>query len=620
MRLATALIRAGVVDQATLRRAVKVQKKLDPPKPLITILESLGKISEDQVLDVVRASRLDLRLGELLVELGRVSQRDLHTAVSLQQHGFELGKLGDVLVRRHFISERDLARVIAAQIGVRFTDIDVSQIAMTLIEKVPIKLCEAWSFFPVGEDGERLVMAFADPLDEDALQAARGIAGHEVFVTIATRSSIAIAISGLRSVHERKDPRQGAEGETNATAVSLVDRILEAAVDLEASDVHVEPLSDRVRVRLRCDGVLRELLSFSREELAAMASRIKVLAGANITERRRHQDGRIRYEHPKTGTQVDIRMSIYVTVNGENIVLRVLNRKSGIRELRTIGLPPLMLAQLQHDVLETPSGVFIVTGPTGSGKTTTLYTCVQHLNNDTRSIITAEDPVEYMIDGIAQCSINDKLEVTFEATLKHIVRQDPDVIVLGEIRDRFSADTAIQAAQTGHKVLTTFHTEDSVGALQRLDNMGVESYLIASTLSGVLAQRLVRRVCEHCGTDRRPDPRLLQRVGWTSDDCAARFRHGPGCPECHFTGYRGRVAVLELLVLTEGVRDGIMGRHTASQIRKVSREESNMLTLLEYGLLKAAHGETTLEEVVRYIPRLTRPRSLMELKRQTGSY
>jgi type IV pilus assembly protein PilB len=438
---------------------------------------------------------------------------------------------------------------------------------------------------------------------------------------MSTSSSIANAIAGLRSVHESSESRKGKDGETNATAMGLVDEILQKAVDANASDVHIEPMSDRIRVRLRCDGVLREAMSFSRAELPSVGSRLKVLAEADVAERRRHQGGRINYEHPKTGAKIDIRMSVFVTVSGENIVLRVLNRKAGIRALRDIGIPELMLTQLQHDVLDTPSGVVIVTGPTDSGKTTTLYSCVQYLNNDMRSIITAEDPVEYMIDGIAQCSISEKLGVTFEDTLKHVVRQDPDVIVLGEIRDRFSAETAIEAALTGHKVLATFHTEDSVGALQRLTNMGVENYLMASTLSGVLAQRLVRRICGNCGKEERPDPRVLQRIGWAAEDYQhARFRTGKGCKECHFTGYKGRVPILELLALTEGVRECIMEKSTASKIRAASRDESGMLTLLEYGLLKAAQGETTVEEVLRFLPRLAKPRSLNELKRQTGSH
>jgi len=573
------------------------------------------------VLEVVRETKPRIHLGNLLVELGRLSEHDLRTALSLQKHKLEEGKLGDILVRRHFINECDLVRVVAAQIGVPFIDLSAGTLATELFERLPLKICETWSFIPVREEDDQLIVAFADPLNERAVCAARGLAGDSMLVTMASGSSIASAIAGLRSVHEPGESRKAKHGETNTTAMGLVDEILQVAVDADASDVHIEPLSDRVRVRLRCDGVLREAMSFARTELPTVGSRLKVLAEADIAERRRHQDGRINYEHPVTGAKIDIRMSVFVTVLGENIVLRVLNRKAGIRNLNGIGIPALMLAQLQHNVLDTPSGVVIVTGPTGSGKTTTLYSCVQYLNNDMRSIITAEDPVEYMIDGIAQCAINEKLDVTFEDTLKHIVRQDPDVIVLGEIRDKFSAETAIEAALTGHKVLTTFHTEDSVGALQRLTNMGIENYMVASTLSGVLAQRLVRRICDHCGKDVRPDPRLLQRIGWSAEDYSqAQFRIGNGCTECHFTGYKGRVPILELLSLTEGVRESIMKKSTASQIRAVSHDESNMLTLLEYGLLKAAQGETTVEEVLRFIPRKVKPRSLNVLKRQSGSH
>ena len=260
-------------------------------------------------------------------------------------------------MRRHFINERDLTRVVAAQIGVPFVDIAVGGLSMELFERIPLKVCESWSFVPVGEENEHLAIAFADPLNENAVRTARGLVGDSILVTMSTSSSIANAIAGLRSVHESSESRKGKDGETNATAMGLVDEILQKAVDADASDVHIEPMSDRIRVRLRCDGVLREAMSFSRAELPSVGSRLKVLAEADVAERRRHQDGQINYEHPKTGAKIDIRMSVFVTVSGENIVLRVLNRKAGIRALRDIGIPELMLTQLQHDVLDTPSGV-----------------------------------------------------------------------------------------------------------------------------------------------------------------------------------------------------------------------------------------------------------------------
>ena len=393
-----------------------------------------------------------------------------------------------------------------------------------------------------------------------------------------------------------KSGREG--GRDEGSPVSLVERLLAAAVDAGASDVHVEPLRDRVRVRVRVDGILRELSEFATAELPAVVSRLKIMAEADIAERRRHQDGRLEFEHPDTGAITDLRASFYVTVRGECTVLRVLNQANRVIELERVGMAPTVLTRFRSEALETPSGVVIVTGPTGSGKTSTLYSCVHHLADDATSIVTAEDPVEYQLDGISQCSVAPKLGRTFEESLRHIVRQDPDVIVLGEIRDASSAESAIQAALTGHKVLTTFHTEDSVGAVLRLLNMDIESFLIASTVSCVVAQRLVRRVCAACAVPAVPDAAELAGVGWREGDVdGARFVEGVGCASCQFTGYRGRIAVFEALVLNEAVREAILERSNSTRIRRVSLESSGLVTLLEDGLAKASRGETTLAEI-----------------------
>jgi type IV pilus assembly protein PilB len=278
-----------------------------------------------------------------------------------------------------------------------------------------------------------------------------------------------------------------------------------------------------------------------------------------------------------------------------------------------------MLERFCEDALDVPTGVVLVTGPTGSGKTTTLYSCVDYLNTPDVSIITAEDPVEYVIDNIAQCSINTKINLTFEETLRHIVRQDPDVIVLGEVRDKFSADVAIQAALTGHKVLTTFHTEDSIGGLLRLLNMNIEACLISSTVVSVMAQRLLRRVCRQCTEPYVPAPAELRRLGYTPADVAgARFALGRGCPECRFTGYKGRVCIFELLVLNEVVKDAIVARKTSYEIRRLSTETSGLVTLVEDGVHKAANGLTSLNEVILGLPRVAKPRGLREIRRILG--
>ena len=316
---------------------------------------------------------------------------------------------------------------------------------------------------------------------------------------------------------------------------------------------------------------------------------------------------------------MDIRVSIYATIHGENIVMRLLNNREALMSVKDIGMTPRMLELLLRDALDAPSGVVMVTGPTGSGKTTTLYAAVNYLNDANTSIITAEDPVEYVIDGISQCSINAKINVSYADTLKHIVRQDPDVIVIGEIRDTFSAEVAINAALTGHKVLTTFHTEDSIGGLIRLLNMNIEAFLISSTVVSVVAQRLVRRVCPRCAEDHVLTPHELARLGYQPAEAAGlTFKRGRGCPACRHMGYRGRVAVFELLVLNELVRDAVLSRKTAYEIRRVCIEASGLVTLVEDGIAKAAAGLTTFEEIIRQLPRLSRPRPIGELRRLLG--
>jgi type IV pilus assembly protein PilB len=388
---------------------------------------------------------------------------------------------------------------------------------------------------------------------------------------------------------------------------------------VQASDIHIEPMRNLIRVRFRRDGILMLHKELDKKLAPVIASRLKVLSKADIAEKRRHQGGGFSFNDPKSGRKSDVRVSFYATIFGEKIVMRLLSRKAELLDIKEVGMAPRMLERFVEDALDFPSGVILITGPTGSGKTTSLYGCINYLNDMERCITTAEDPVEYVIDGIAQCSLNPKINLTFEETLRHMVRQDPDVIVLGEIRDQFSAESAIQAALTGHKVLTTFHTEDSIGGLLRLMNMEIETFLISSTVVSVLAQRLLRHVCEHCAEPYRPNAHELQRLNCSQADLAgASFRSGRGCEHCHYTGYAGRVGVFELLVLNEMVKDAILSKKTSSEIRRISVETSGLITLLEDGLAKAAQGLTTLQEVLRHLPRMGKPRPLKEILRLAG--
>ena len=341
------------------------------------------------------------------------------------------------------------------------------------------------------------------------------------------------------------------------------------------------------------------------------------MCGADIAEKRRHQGGRILFDYDEGS--VDIRVSFYITIHGEKIVFRLLKQKRELLDIHTIGMAPNMLSRFLEDAVYQPSGVLLVTGPTGSGKTSTVYSCINHIKNPQISIITAEEPVEYVMDGIAQCSIDPAINLTFEETLRHIVRQDPDVIIIGEIRDHSSAEMAMQSALTGHKVLTTFHTEDSIGGLIRLLNMDIAPFLISSTVVSVLAQRLLRRVCTSCAKEAKPTPIQLQQIGALAADLhGARFKKGRGCADCKQTGYKGRVGVFELLVLNELVRDAILEQKTSYEIRQISIEHSGLITLMEDGLVKAAAGITSIEEILRCLPKLSKPRPLAEIRRLSG--
>ncbi|TYO99919.1 type IV pilus assembly protein PilB [Geothermobacter ehrlichii] len=612
--LASFLIKHGLLTPGQLQYARRVQEKLATPKTLLQVLYDLEFLKESQLRQAMQQDRVGMRVGDLLVELGYLRPQDLQTALARQRELKNSKKLGEILVEDHLIEEHRFIEVLAYQMGIPAVDLDAEQLDRTLFSKAPVNYYQRHKFVPVKQEEGAVLIAFADPSDEVDLRAAREFFG----------SNIRVGIAPARAIDEWVERYQRVRSASKVacderTIVGLINKLLDDAVAHNASDIHIEPMKDRLRIRFRCDGVLLQYQTFSLDLAAPIVSRLKVLAKADIAEKRRHQGGRILYESPTTGSTLDLRVSFYVTIYGEKVVLRLLNQKGELLELKDIGMAPKVLERFRFDALDLPSGVLIVTGPTGSGKTTTLYGCVNYLNTIETSIVTAEDPVEYIVEGISQCSINPKIGVTFEETLRHIVRQDPDVIVLGEIRDHFSAETAIQAALTGHKVLTTFHTEDSIGGLLRLMNMEIEAFLISSTVVCVLAQRLLRKVCSDCAEPQQLTPVELRRLGYKPADLAgARFMAGRGCPRCRFTGHRGRVGIFELLILNEQVKDAILRRKTSYEIRRISVETSGLVTLFEDGLVKAARGQVSVQDVLRHLPRLGRPRSLPELYRMLG--
>lgn len=605
------LVKEGILSNEQIAYAIRVHNKLSNPQTMLDTLFELDMLSQEQLQRTLRKYQLNVRLGDLLVELGYLRDVDLQQALSIQKDSQGQKRLGEVLVDHGFIEERKLLETLSYQLGFPLIDPDFVKIDKTLLAQLPLATCKQFSVLPLFKKEDKVVVTLADPLDQKAREVVN--AHFPGFIlAICTKNALKEAYAAIEHAG------QSIASDENSI-IGMINLLFEEAIEEMASDIHIEPLKDRLRVRFRRDGVMSQHKDYPKEIAAQLVTRIKVLAQADIAEKRRHQDGRILFTSTKHGINLDMRVSFYITIYGEKVVMRLLNNKGTLLDIKEIGMAPRMLEHFIYDAIEIPTGVMIVTGPTGSGKTTTLYSCVNYLNNINTSIITAEDPVEYVIDGISQCSINPKIGVTFEETLRHIVRQDPDVIVLGEIRDQFSAETAIQAALTGHKVLTTFHTEDSIGGLIRLLNMNIEAFLISSTVVCIVAQRLLRKVCPECADIYVPTPLDLSRLGMSIQELAgAEFKLGRGCKSCRFTGYRGRVAVFELLVMNEMVKNAILEHKSSYEIRKISVETSGMVTLMEDGLVKGARGLVSMQEILTDLPRLGKPRPLPELRRLLG--
>lgn len=605
----------GILTQSQLEYAKRVHSKFTTSRTLTQVLRDLNYVTPQQLRNVVRAHSFSIRLGELLLELGVITKEQLETALSQQRGGGNQKKLGEILVESRIIVERELMDILSLQLGIPYVEPHTLSISNDLLQRASLTWYAKHGFIPVGWSGEKVLVAVTDPLDHETLDQARMIFREGIQPALCTKNALTEAIARF----ERHGTHDRPKVIDESKVISAVDALFRDAVRLQASDIHVEPQKDRLRVRFRVDGMLVHYKEYNLEIASSLINRIKILAQADITEKRRHQDGRFLIEDAASKTTIDMRASFYVTVWGEKAVLRLLSNKGLLLKLEDIDIFPKSLERFCFDALDTPSGVILITGPTGSGKTTTLYCCVRYLDKPDISIVTAEDPVEYVIDGIAQCSINPKINLTFEETLRHIVRQDPDIIVVGEIRDQFSAEMCIQASLVGHKVLATFHTEDSVGALIRLLNMNIEPFLISSTVVSVVAQRLLRRVCPECQEPYTPTPTDLQRLGYkTTDLRELHCRIGRGCAACHYTGYKGRVGVHEILILNELARNAILEKKTSYEIRRICMESTGLVTLLEDGLVKAARGDTSLQEVLRQLPRVSRPRPLHQLRRLLG--
>ena len=539
------------------------------------------------------------RLGQILIQRQKIEAEDLERALELQRERGD--KLGKILVDMGLIAQRDLLAALSDQLGVPLVTVEGPPPVAPELEGLSERFLRQNRTFPLALADSTLTIAMADPLDFETIAAVRAFSGFEIQTALAADQEIIDAIDKHYGESERQTLLAEGEDEqatadlehlrdmaSEAPVIRLVNAMIAEAIEKRASDIHIEPFEKEFRVRYRVDGVLFNQETPPRELKAAIISRLKLMAKLNIAERRLPQDGRIKIKI--LGREVDLRVSTLPTLYGESVVMRLLDRSAGdFYDLQRLGFDEHMLARMEH-FTSLPHGIFLVTGPTGSGKSTTLYSALKRINLPDKKIITIEDPVEYQMDGINQIHVNPQIGLTFAAGLRHIVRQDPDVIMVGEIRDRETADIAIRAALTGHLVFSTLHTNDAPSAITRLTDMGVENYLITSSLVAVLAQRLVRVICKHC---KQPAGTALSPEGET----LAVFR-GAGCEQCNGTGYTSRVGIFEMMDLNDEIRQRIMRNEDASVLTQAARR-NGMRNLREDGWKKIREGLTTVQEVMR---------------------
>ncbi|OIJ10280.1 type II secretion system protein GspE [Anaerobacillus arseniciselenatis] len=541
------------------------------------------------------------RLGDLLVEAGILKQQQLVETLKHKKRG---QKLGDALLERGYITEQQLIEVLEFQLGIPHISLHRYPIDTTLMNTVPKEVARRNILIPLKKNGDELLIAMADPMDYIAVDDLRMSTGFQIKQVIASKEEILQAINKHYSLDESmkeilSDDLEGditdrATGEDDAPAIRLVNQILLTGLQQKASDIHIDPQEKKVLVRYRVDGVLKTERALPKSLQNVLIARVKIMANLNITETRLPQDGRIKVT--LDFTSVDLRISTLPTVYGEKIVIRILDLGNALNKLSQLGFNKINYEHFLN-LIKRPSGIILITGPTGSGKSSTLYAALNHLNSDEVNIITVEDPVEYQIEGINQVQVNSNVGLTFATGLRSILRQDPNIVMVGEIRDTETAEIAIRASLTGHLVLSTLHTNSAIATIPRLIDMGIEPFLVVSSLSGIVAQRLVRKICRECCEEYEPtemEKNLFVRRGMK----VGKTYRGKGCGVCNTTGYKGRVAIQEILVVDDDIRQMMMNNQSTSAIRDYAME-NGMIFLIDDGLLKVKQGLTTVEEILR---------------------
>ena len=554
-------------------------------------------------------------IGENLVARGALQRADLLAALKLQKDGGGSERLGAILVRQGWVAEEALYQALSEKLGIPLAVAEDYPVLPIFEERVSTRFLGEARALPVREDTDSLVLVMADPLDRYVIDAFRLVTGRKITVLlglpseidaaferlyVAGRSSIGQIVGepeGAVELEESSDVQHLKDLASEAPVIRVVSLIMERALEARASDIHVEPFESRLIVRFRVDGVMQEVESPPRRFSAAVISRIKIMANLDIAERRLPQDGRIKLR--MKNKEIDLRVSTVPTMHGESVVMRVLDKGGVPLNFDTLGFQPGTL-KLFLKALTQPHGIVLVTGPTGSGKTTTLYTALQMLNKPDVKILTVEDPVEYQMEGINQIQVKPQIGLTFANALRSIVRQDPDVIMIGEIRDLETAQIAVQSALTGHLVISTLHTNDAPSTVNRLLDMGIEDYLLTSTINGILAQRLVRSLCTYCREPYEPLDEVVKEFELErfADGKPVVLYRPVGCEACGETGYSGRLGIMEMMPMTDAIRSLVMRHAISGEIRRQAIDEG-MQTLYEDGLRKALAGTITLDELLR---------------------
>ena len=564
-------------------------------------------------------TQADLLFGELLVSKGLLTRPELVEALNEQRENG--GRLGEVLFRLKRLKDEDVTCALAEHLSIEYLRLDdVSKIDKNVARLLPENIVKRFCLVAVREEDDEIVIAMADPLNVVAIDTSRLKINRQIKVGISSPPEINQAIEavyhgsdveeqrlrdiveledgvGIAPIVEEDEEDIGSEADASkAPVIRFVDLLLSQAVKSRASDIHIEPQEKSMMIRMRIDGVLRDMVPPARKMQAAIIARIKILAEMDIAERRLPQDGRLKLK--ASGRAIDVRVSVIPTIYGEKVVMRILDAEAATHDLGKLGFEPKLFEELKT-ILTQPHGIIIVTGPTGSGKSTTLYSVLNYLKDPAKNITTVEDPVEYRLAGINQIQVKPEIDLDFAACLRAILRQDPDIILIGEIRDKETVDIAIKASLTGHLVLSTFHTNDAPSAISRMVYMGIESYLLSSALNLIVAQRLVRKICERCKEAVELPKEVLKHLKIEPEKAKdATFYHGKGCSACGGSGYKGRLPIFEFLVMDSKMREILVAGGTESQIRALSRERGYG-GLFESGVINMLKGMTTAEEVLR---------------------